>query len=135
MIAIDTNILIRFLVKDDQKQSELVYQRFKQAESENEILFIPLLVVLEVIWVLQTVYEIADNEILSAISELLLVPVLKFEAQTAIRDFVTSAYKTKFDLSDILIAHSAHFSNCQFVLTFDKKASKFKYFELLSEKT
>ena len=132
MIAIDTNILIRFLVKDDQKQSELVYQRFKQAESENEILFIPLLVVLEVIWVLQTVYEISDNDILSAIGELLLVPVLRFEAQTVVQDFISSAYGTKFDLSDILIAHSAHFSKCQFVLTFDKKASEFKYFDLLS---
>lgn len=131
MIAIDTNILIRFLVKDDQKQSELVYQRFKQAENKHEILFIPLLVVLEVIWVLQTVYEVPDNDILSAISELLLVPVLRFEAQTVIQNFITSAYETKLDLSDILIAHSAHFSDCQFVLTFDKKASKFKYFELL----
>ena len=133
MIAIDTNILIRFLVKDDQKQSELVYQRFKQAESENEILFIPLLVVLEVIWVLQTVYEISDNDILSAIGELLLVPVLRFESQSVVQGFISSAYGTKFDLSDILIAHSAHSSDCQFVLTFDKKASKFKYFDLLSD--
>ncbi len=133
MIAIDTIILVHFLVKDDQKQSELVYQRFKQAESENEILFIPLLVVLEVIWVLQTVYEISDTNILSAIGDLLLVPVLRFEAQTVVQDFISSAYGAKFDLSDILIAHSAHFSECQFVLTFDKKAPKFKYFDLLSD--
>ena len=42
MKAIDTNILIRFLTRDDERQSQIVYKRFKQAEIEKEILFIPI---------------------------------------------------------------------------------------------
>jgi predicted nucleic-acid-binding protein len=49
MKALDTNVLIRFLVKDEKKQAEIVYRIFKQAESEKEILFVPLLVVLETV--------------------------------------------------------------------------------------
>ncbi len=39
--------------------------------------------------------------------------------------------RLNLDLSDLLIAHVAHAFDCQLILTFDKKASKFKYFELL----
>lgn len=133
MFAIDTNILIRFLVKDDIKQSDLVYQQFIQAEKEKQVFFVPLLVVLELIWVLQSAYKISDQDIVSTLSDLLQMPVLKFEAPTILHQFIHSANKTNFDLSDILIAHSALFSECQKVLTFDKKASKFKHFKLLDE--
>ena len=61
------------------------------------------------------------------------MPVLRFEMQQAIQEFIASAENMKVDLSDILIAHSAKFSGCEGVLTFDKKASKFKRFKLLQE--
>ncbi|SJM89928.1 PilT protein domain protein [Crenothrix polyspora] len=131
MMALDTNVLVRFLVKDDDKQAQLVYQLFKQSEEKQETLFVPLLVVLETIWVLQSVYDIADTDIVLAINDLLLMPVLKFEAQSAIQGFIVSAREVKFDLADLLIAHSAKAFNCQSVFTFDKKAASFKYFQLL----
>ena len=40
MKALDTNVLIPFLVRDDERQAEAVYKIFKQAESDNELLFI-----------------------------------------------------------------------------------------------
>ena len=56
MKALDTNVLVRFLVKDDAEQAQLVYTLFKQAENQKQQLFVPILVVLETIWVLQAVY-------------------------------------------------------------------------------
>lgn len=131
MKAIDTNILIRFITKDNEYQSKLVYKLFKQAEQTEQKLFIPLLVVLEVIWVLQSIYEIPDLEIVKTLSDLLAMPVLLFESENTIQNFIDSASHTKFDLSDLLIAHSAYSSNCESIFTFDKKASKFEHFELL----
>ncbi len=49
MKAVDTNILIHFLTGDDEQQAKKVYKIFKDAESENKELFVPLLVVLELI--------------------------------------------------------------------------------------
>lgn len=132
MMALDTNVLIRFLVKDDEQQAQIVYQLFKQAETDQAVLFVPLLVVLESIWVLQSVYAIADETIVSALNELMQMPVLSFEAPAVIQGFIASSREAKFDLSDVLIAHSARFSNCQGVYTFDKKAARFKYFEHLT---
>lgn len=131
MKALDTNVLIRFLVKDDERQAKVVYKVFKQAEIRQEVLFVPMLVVLETIWVLESAYDVPEQEILDAISELLLMPILIFEAQPAIQSFIFSAREIKLDLSDLLIAHSAKYSKCKSVLTFDKKASKFKFFEML----
>ena len=131
MKALDTNVLVRFLVRDDKKQADIVYRLFKRAESRNDPFFVPLLVVLETIWVLESVYEIPREEIRASLQKLLLMPILIFEAQSALQSTLSSAQTNKIDLADLLIAHSAKFSNCDGVLTFDKKASKFTLFEQL----
>ena len=81
MKGIDTNILIRFLIGDDELQAKKVYNIFKKAESEKDELFVPLLVILELIWVLESVYAIHRTEILESMRELTLMPILKFEHQ------------------------------------------------------
>jgi predicted nucleic-acid-binding protein len=131
MKAIDTNILIRFLTGDDELQARKVYSIFKNAESEKKTLFVPLLVVLESIWVLDSVYEISRTEILESISELLLMPIFKFDQHSAVQQLVHAAQGNKHDLSDLLIAQSAKINGCESVLTFDKEASEFKLFELI----
>ena len=131
MKALDTNVLVRFLVKDNERQAKTIYRILKQAESDKEVFFVPLLVVLETVWVLESVYKIKRQEIIDSINELLLMPILEFETQPAIVNFVSSARETKIDLSDLLIAHAAKFSGCESVLTFDKRASNFGLFELL----
>ncbi len=132
MKALDTNILVRFLVGDDELQSKKVYTMFKKAESEKNELFVPLLVVLEMIWVLESVYEISRTEILNSVSDLLLMPILKFDCQSALQQFVHAANGNTYDLSDLLIAHSAKMKGCDAVMTFDKKAAKFSLFEFVN---
>lgn len=129
MKALDTNILVRFLVKDDEEQTRIVYECFQQAELSKELLFVPLLVLLEMIWVLDAVYAVGRSEILSAISHLLSMPILAFEAKDAIRRFLAAAYETNVDLPDLLSAHSAKAAGCESVLTFDKRALKSAIFE------
>ncbi len=130
MKGIDTNILVRFLVGDDELQAEKVYNIFKKTEADKQELFVPLLVMLELIWVLESVYEIERKEIIGAISELLLMPILNFEHQTALQQLTYTAQKNRYDLSDLIIAHSAREQGCEAVITFDKKASKYSLFEL-----
>lgn len=131
MKAVDTNILIRFLVRDDQKQSDLVYRTLIKTENDKDILFVPLLVVLETIWVLESVYDVSKQEIIESIDELLLMPVFEFEANGVIAGVIKSSNTSKLELSDLLIAHSAKAAGCETVITFDKRASKSEFFELL----
>ena len=132
MKAIDTNILVRFLVGDDELQARKVYNTFKQIESSKGELFVPILVVLELIWVLETAYNISRQEIIDSISDLMLMPILKFEHLTALHQLTKNTTADKYDLSDLLIAYSAAEQGCEATITFDKKASKFKLFELVT---
>lgn len=130
MKAVDTNILVRFLVGDDEQQAKTVYNIFKMAELSKRELFVPMLVILELIWVLESAYEVSREDILDSISELQLMPILKFQQPSAMQLFIRSAQGNKFDLSDLLIASCAKDQGCETVLTFDKKASKSNLFEI-----
>lgn len=131
MIALDTNILIRFLIQDDKQQANIVLELFSELEKKKQSFFVTQLVVLELIWVLEDVYSVAKEDIIYSISELLLMPVLTFEAQGVIRKLIVSAANSNFDLPDLLIAHSAIEQGCEATYTFDKKASKFDFFEII----
>ena len=131
MKALDTNILVRFLMVDDEKQALKVHQLFNKAEKNKLELFITILVVVELIWVLESVYTVSRNDIIGAIDDMLQMPIFKFENQSTLYKFTKTAIKNKFDLSDLLISLSAKTLKCESTLTFDKKASKFEYFELL----
>ena len=131
MIALDTNVIIRFLVRDDEKQSKIVYTRLKKAETDRERLFIPLVVLLETLWVLESAYDMSRCDILDALEDLRQMPIFDFEADRVLDLLLASGRKTTADLSDLLIAHSAECSGCDSVLTFDKKASRQPLFQLM----
>ena len=91
----------------------------------------PLLVMLELLWVLESVYNISKAEIVEVISELIYLPVLKFENISILQMFIKEAADTNQDISDILIGCAARANGCSVVLTFDKKAAKSELFEAL----
>ncbi len=131
MKALDTNVIVRFLIQDDEIQATIVHRRLKEAEQNKEVLLVPLLVLLETIWVLETVYQVARADVLDTISELLMLPTLELELQPMVRRFVETARQSSTDLSDALIGHCARESGCKVVLTFDKKAARSDFFERL----
>ena len=131
MKALDTNVLVRFLTGDDTEQAQKVLNIFTSAEKENSRLFIPVAVILETIWVLESAYEIPRDKIVEAISDILLLPILEFEQHNAIQKLAATARKVNTDLSDLLIGIISIEYSCDKVLTFDKKASRSEYFELI----
>jgi predicted nucleic-acid-binding protein len=47
-----------------------------------------------------------------------------------LQQFTQTAHENSYDLSDLIIAHSAKEQGCKTVITFDRKASKYNLFEL-----
>mgnify|MGYP006097959607 CR=1 FL=1 len=131
MTAVDTNVIVRFLVGDDPKESKTVYNILKEVEEQKSSLHVPILVVFELIWVLDSAYDISRKDILSSLDQLLLMPIFTFESLDAIQNFLQDSIKSNYDLSDLLIAHTAQQARCDSVLTFDRKASKHPLFQLL----
>ena len=131
MIAVDTNVIVRFLTRDDEKQAEAARRRLKLAEKSRERLLVPLLVVLETIWVLESAYDKTRSEILDAFHDMRQMPVFEFEADDVVERLLADGEKHKADLADILIARSAEAFGCEKGITFDKAAAKLPFFELL----
>ena len=131
MIAVDTNIIIRFLVRDDETQAEAAYKRFKRAEADKESFFVPLLVLLETILVLGSAYGKSRREVLGCIEDMRRMPIFEFEKDGAVERLLADGRSWKADLADILIAHSAQVNGCEAGITFDKGAAKLPFFRLL----
>jgi predicted nucleic-acid-binding protein len=129
--AIDTNVLVRFLVNDDRAQAERVRQLFATAEQQRDAFYVPLLVLLETIWVLESAYQVKRADLIETLAELLLMPVLQFEQRGTIQAMLDDVATTSVDLPDALIAQSALQMGCEGVLTFDQKAARGPAFVLL----
>lgn len=128
MIAVDTNVIVRFLVCDDEKQAEKARQFLIRAEKNRERICIPLLVVLETILVLESAYNKTREEILDAIREMRHMSVITFESDDVIAQLLVHGNTYRADLSDILIAYTAQSAGCEKGVTFDKVATELPFF-------
>lgn len=131
MKAVDTNVLVRFLVQDDEKQAQIATQLLTDTEAAKQPLFVSNVVVLELMWVLGSSYEVSREDILDSLGDLLSMTALEFQDQAIVRDFVMSAQNNSYDLADLLISQVAKGKGCDTTLTFDKKAAKAPHFTKL----
>ena len=112
MIAVDTNVLIRLLTKDDRDQAKRAAKLF----GENEI-FIPKTVMLETEWVLRYAYGIDKSGILDALQRLIGLSNIKMEDSHAV-SLAVSWYADGLDFTDAL--HLASSRDAERFATFDK---------------
>jgi predicted nucleic-acid-binding protein len=120
MKALDTNVIIRFLMNDDKAQAGRVKAIFELAEKNEDQYFVTTPVILETIWVLSAVYEFTRDEILHALELLTEMPILAFENYESLRQVVALGRNTKADIPDLLIGLSGKTAGCETTLTFEK---------------
>ena len=84
MLGIDTNVLVRFLVRDDESQFEKARKLIKREVAAGRRVFVSQLVLLETEWVLRSRYGLSKIEIIAAISGLLDAVDVRFEDEPAI---------------------------------------------------
>lgn len=130
MKALYTNCLVRFLVRDDPKQSAKVLELFRSAEREKTRFRVLLVVVLELLWVLDSVYRIPRDGILEGLEGLLGLPVLEFERRDTVLSMIRGGREGGLDLPDLLIGLAARDSGCESTLTFDRRAGRSGLFEM-----
>ena len=113
MIAIDTNVIVRLLTKDDANQYQQAYNLF-----ETHDVFIADTVILETEWVLRFAYDYKVDEIASAFILLLGLENAKVNHPEKLALAITW-HKQGLDFADAL--HLANSQHCKKLYTFDKK--------------
>jgi len=124
MLGIDTNVLVRFLVRDDEAQFEKARKLIKREVAAGSRVFVSQLVLLETEWVLRSRYSLPKNLIVQAISGLLDAADVRFEDETAIEEALFIWKDKTADFADCLIGTQNRRLGCRATATFDVKASK-----------
>lgn len=124
MIGIDTNVLVRFLVRDDQQQFERARRLIKREVGSGETVLISLVVLLETEWVLRSRYGLAKTEIVTTLSALLDTVELQFEDEPSIEEAVFTWKDSAAEFADCLINARHRSLGCRATATFDTRALK-----------
>jgi predicted nucleic-acid-binding protein len=81
MPALDTNVLVRYIVQDDPSQLAAAERLFSRCIAEGSTLFVPVTVVLELEWVLRSSFAFGKDDVLTTLSTLLSAAELTFESE------------------------------------------------------
>nr|WP_315256099.1 PIN domain-containing protein [uncultured Duganella sp.] len=123
MIGVDTNVLVRYFMRDDPSQSASAIAFIDSLARGNKG-FVSLVVVVELVWVLNYVFRLKRMEVRTVLGKLMTMRVLKVERNIqclcALRMFNVSAA----DFADCLIVCVAKQAGCSQLVTFDRKAAK-----------
>lgn len=132
MAALDTNVLVRWLVDDDRHQSARVLALFESMRSSGTRLFVPSTVVLELEWVLRSRYAFDKPTVLMTFTALLETQELDFQSEQALERALHLFRHGNADFADCL--HSAQCSSADRapMLSFDARAARLPGVELLS---
>jgi len=128
MRGIDTNILLRFLTRDDEEQAQRAADILTEECSETEPGFLTNIVLVELVWTLSRVFDYSRPQIVSALEALINSKELRFESPDETRAAIENYAEGKAGFADYLIGAVALANGCEDTLTFDKKAAKLSLF-------
>jgi len=120
LIAIDTNVLVRYLVADDPKQSRAAAELIERCADEGERIFISQIVLCELVWVLSYAYAFARKEIAALLHDLRRASQLEIENPDQVGRALERYGASRGDFADYLIAERAVARGCTSVATFDR---------------
>ena len=127
MIAVDTNVLVRYITNDDEDQSTLAINLLEKYSRKEKSIFINNIVLCELVWVLSSGYKYKKAEIVKTLKLLLSSIELAFENYELAFLAVTEYENSVGDFSDILIGLINHYRGFK-TYSFDRQALKSKYF-------
>ena len=115
MHAVDTNVVVRFLVNDDPHQSRIATELFRQP------VFIPATVLLECFWVLRSRYLFDRQQLATALAALVTWPTVVIENDSEVQWAITR-FADGADFEDAL--HIATVGSADAFVTFDGNLTK-----------
>jgi predicted nucleic-acid-binding protein len=124
MIGIDTNVLIRFLLKDDAKQSARALRFMRDEISAASPGYVSLVTLLETVWVLDSLYGFTAAQQMAVVDDLLSVDTLEIAERASISRALVAARDQRGDFQECLVAALGANAGCSHTVTFDSRAAK-----------
>ncbi|MGO9084212.1 MAG: PIN domain-containing protein [Candidatus Sulfotelmatobacter sp.] len=122
MIGLDTNVIVRYLTHDDPAQTTAAV-KLLDSLSRDEPGFLSQVVIVELVWVLESFYRAKKNEIAHVLETLLSNDRLVVERSEIVWLALRKFSAGRADFADCLIERSGHAAECQYTATFDRRAA------------
>ena len=125
MIRLDTNILIRYLTRDDPVQSAKATEILERRLTPKNPGFASIVAMVETVWVLDRAYGLTAQEIATAVERLLQVEVLAIDNEQEVFTAMVALKQGRGSFADALIAELGARAGCTRTLTLTKKHPDF----------
>ena len=131
MIGLDTNVLVRYVMQDDPRQSPKA-TRLLESLSAEQPGFVPVVVMVELVWVLSGSYDLSRAQIATVLDTLLRSKELVVDRAELVAQALQRYSAGSADFSDALIERIAHAAGCTATMSFDTGAVKAAAMTLVS---
>ena len=124
MIGLDTNVLLRYLVQDDPTQSPKATEIIERRGTKEDPCFVSLVSILEIVWVLGSLYKRTRGEIADHIEMILAADTLEVQNEQEVYQAVIALRNGSGTFEDALIGALGAWWGCSETVTFDENAAK-----------
>ena len=129
MIGLDTNVIVRFLLKDYPQQWKSSDDLIQACEKKQESVFISNIVLCELVWVLQRSYRYPKAMIVTVLENIVFERGFEFENRELVNEALEAFRNSKVDFSDCLIGIIHRHHGCRKTYSFDSATHALSYFE------
>lgn len=130
MIGVDTNVLVRYLMQDDDSQSAAATVLVESLD-EDEPGYVSIVVLVELVLVLRRMYRVRHDEVLRVLQTIVSARDLVVQEADSVRRALARCVGA-VELPDALIAQLAHDAGCARTVTFDRSAARSLGLEVLA---
>ena len=131
MVGLDTNVILRYLLQDDPKQTPLANHIVDQVLSDQNPGLISLVTVLEIVWVLRSLLKQTPTEIATHLEHLLAADSLAVQNGQQVFEAAFALKRGIGEFENALMGALNSWAGCPHTLTFDKRALRMPYFQLV----
>lgn len=130
MIALDTNVLVRFLTQDDKAQARAARSLVERCSAKAPALLCREVMV-ETVWILEGAYGLERARIAEVLLALLQADEFVVETANDVASALHAYRAGAADFADHLIMAAAERTGCETLYTFDRKAARHRSATLL----
>jgi predicted nucleic-acid-binding protein len=123
MIGIDTNVLVRYITRDDPEQYQVAKRVLESNCTRQEPGYVNVIVLCELAWVLASVYDATDEELAGVIDQLLRTHQFQIERRDQVRTALEQSKRRPAGFPDCLLGQLNQNAGCAETITFDQDAA------------
>ena len=126
MVALDTNVIVRYIAQDDNRQSKIATHIFEEVITEDNHGFLTAISLCETLWVLKRAYDQPKETLIKVLETLLQTDFLELEHRDLVWGAIEDFRNGKADFSDYFLARIGKRHGASTTFSFDANALKAK---------